>query len=560
MLNHFFGYFDFSGSEDCRGKIKDGLLREATQIAGCFQMQSWHQDRAFLVSNAFTPSKKNSKVSVALCGDLVDRESQKAVTELALGVVDLSGELIKSMLKKANGTFAFAALGDELWLATDFLGGRPLFHTVHEGILIFSTSFELIRRLIPKPCTLDFQAASEDFCFGYPLADRTLAKEIKVLQGGEYIRCSRGEFEIAYYERFPVELETFNAVEISLEASALAIKAAISDRVQPGEAQAALLSGGLDSRVIVSELLDTGHLVTAANYSLAGTLDRIFAEKFSELSGVNLRVNEFRRQYHCLSQGETTAFSLNSAQSGLSAEKVFSGDGGGEIFGFIDIKPQFFQCSGLDDFVNLMIHQQPSKYIAGNEFRTRVIDSCRDGLRAQLEHINLGQEVKAVYILYLVNDLRRHLHDYFSGLLGETRELLLPYYDRRVITAALRIPVITKELIGHGYYYRLLERLSPIIKIVPWQSYPGSILCPVPHEENPGVSQWGYERENNRRDAGRWAFFALKSLNISVQNRGMRGVILIILCFVAIIGLYKNSYIFKQVLRVNGYFSLFDQK
>ncbi|WP_150429205.1 hypothetical protein [Dechloromonas sp. CZR5] len=560
MLNHFFGYFDFSGSEDCRGKIKDGLLREATQIVGCFQMESWHQDRAFLVSNAFTSSKKNSKVSVALCGDLVDRESQKAVTELALGVADLSGELIKSMLKKANGTFAFAALGDELWLATDFLGGRPLFHTVYEGILIFSTSFELIRCLIPKPCTLDFQAASEDFCFGYPLADRTLAKEIKVLQGGEYIRCSRGEFEVAYYERFPAELETFKTVESSLEASALAIKAAINDRIQPGDTQAALLSGGLDSRVIVSELVDAGHQVTAANYSLAGTLDRIFAEKFSELSGINLRVNEFKKQYHCLSQGETTSFSLNSAQRGLPPKKIFSGDGGGEIFGFIEIKPQIFQCTGLNDFVSLMIHQQPSKYIAGNEFRTQVIDACRDGLRVQLEHIGLEREVKAVYILYIINDLRRHLHEYFSGMLGETRELLLPYYDRRVINAALRIPVISKEMIGHGYYYRLLGRLSPIIKIVPWQSYPGSIACPIPDDENRGISQWGYERENNKRDAGRWAFFTLKSINLSTRRNGVHGIILIILCCGAFLGLYKNSYIFKQLLRINRYFSSFRWK
>lgn len=520
-------------------------------------MESWSQDEAFLVSNAFTSSKRNSKVSVALCGDLVGRESEKAIAELALGKIDISGETIKTMLKKANGTFAFVALGNELWLATDFLGGRPLFHAVHEGILIFSTSFTQIRRLIPKPCSLDFQAASEDFCFGYPLADRTLAKEIKVLQGGEYIRCSRGEFEIAYYERFPAELETFNTVESSLEASALAIKAAINDRVQLGDTQAALLSGGLDSRVIVSELVDAGHQVTAANYSLAGTLDRIFAERFSELSGINLHVNEFKKQYHCLSQGETTSFSLNSAQHGLPQKKVFSGDGGGEIFGFIEIKPHIFQCTGLNDFVNFMIHQQPSKYVAGNEFRTRVIDACRDGLRVQLEHIGLGQEVKAVYILYLMNDLRRHLHEYFSGMLGETRELLLPYYDRRVINAALRIPVISKETIGHGYYYRLLERLSPIIKTVPWQSYPGSIACPITDDKNRGVSQWGYERENNRRDAGRWAFLALKSINLSVRRNGFHGVLLIMLCCGALLGFYKNSYIFKQVLRINRYFSSF---
>ncbi|WP_434516569.1 hypothetical protein AB6Q56_08185 [Dechloromonas sp. ARDL1] len=560
MLGHFFGYYDFSGSEYCCKEIKEGILREVGQIGGFFQMESGNQHRSLLVSNVFVLERKISRVGISLCGDLVAKDSEKTLIELASGEIDFSGEVIKSMLKGANGTFAFAALADELWLATDFLGGRPLFHAVHEGVLIFGTSFELIRRLIPKPCSLDFQAASEDFCFGYPLSDRTLANEIKVLRGGEYIRCSRGEFEVAYYERFPVELETFTAIESSLEASALAIRAAIHDRVQSGESQVALLSGGLDSRVIVSELLEEGHQVTAANYSLVGTLDRIFAEQFSESSRISLRINNFQKQYHCLAQGETTSFSLNAAQSGLPEKRIFSGDGGGEIFGFIDIKPEFFQCSCFDDFVNLMIHQQPSKYIGGDKFRDNIIDACRDGLRSQLDHIGFRDELKAAYVLYLVNDLRRHLHEYFSGLCSETRELLLPYYDRRVIGAALRIPNISKELVGHGYYYRLLDHLSPAIKLVPWQSYPGSIPCPVPYEEGRGVSQWGYERETNRRDARRWAFLALRSINLSVQNKEIRAVILVVLCCFAIIGLYKNSYIFKQILRVNRYFSLARRK
>lgn len=559
MLNHFFGFFSFSGSESGRNRIKNALLGELAQFDARFQLISKNQDRAFIASNAFMLDSNVSKVGIALCGDLVATPSELTLAGMAAGGVDPSADLVKGLLRAANGTFAVALLDQELWLATDFLGGRPLFYAVHEGILIFGTAFELLKRLMPKACTLDLQAVSEDFCFGYPLGDRTLAKEIKVLRGGEYIHCCLNKIEIACYDKLPVDIDKFESVESSLEESAKALKSAIRERVQPGqEAQLALLSGGLDSRVIVSELLDAGYQVTAANYSLPGTLDRIYAQKFSELSATNLIVNEFRRQYQSISPGEITSFALNSAQCGLPMNKVFSGDGGGEIFGFIELKPGFFACaenSSVDDFVALMLHQLPSKHIAGLEFRSQIVDRCSEGLRTQLDEIGLALGLKAVYVLYLINDLRCHLHNYFSGLGAETRELLLPFYDRRVINAALRIPEIGKDMVGHRYYYRLLEYLSPKIKLTPWQSYPGSLGCPVDDNEKKGVSQWAYERNANLSDAASWARLTLQSLRNSDWNARSFRLRLMFLCYLSRIGVYKNSYIFKQVIRVSRYYS-----
>ena len=282
MLNHFFGLANISESPRAYDHQKSKIISEAKKLGKTFQVRVTYPTRSLLASNNCIHSSQESKINISLCGDLVSSKSEKALEDFISGKSALTHENFQDLLKAANGTFALALLAEETWIATDYLGARPVYYTAQDGTLLFSTSYELVKRLTNTNNHLDFQAASEELSFGYPMGNRTLARDIKVLRGGNYIRCTSGNFEIRQYENTNVELHAYTTLEESLEASASALKSSIDERIQPGKSQIALLSGGLDSRVITARLVESGQQVLAANYSAPNTLDRIYAESFAE--------------------------------------------------------------------------------------------------------------------------------------------------------------------------------------------------------------------------------------------------------------------------------------
>ncbi len=557
MLNHFFGICDISGNSEAYSLVQSRLLEEARLLGSQFTVEINNTKRIGLISNNYLPEKASPGKTAALCGDLICPDAEAALNAtISIERKELE-KSFESLLRSANGTFALVLMSDELWIATDFLGARAVYYGQQDGMMVFGTSFDVIKRILPNKCRLDTQALGEDFSFGYPLGDRTLAEEIKVLRGGHYIQCHRGTINIKQYEAFPAKVPEFETLELSLKESASALKTAILDRIQPVQMQASLLSGGLDSRVIVSELVETGHEVIAANYSLVDTHDRVYAEKFSNVAGVSLHINELKAQHDSLSYGDTTSFSLHAAQAGLPAGKIFSGDGGGELFGFIALDNDLFRkIENLGEIgaKTAMIHQKASRHIAGTKFSNSLAVNCINGLTDELKRIDLDFSAKKIFVAYIICDLRPHLHQYFSSIEPSARELLLPFYDRRVINAAVRIHKIDELRIGHQFYYQLLENLSPLITKTTWQAYPGSLPCPVPDTSNTAISQWDYAQKLNENDARRWAYKLLTSISgmqwpVALKKNRLRGIAL-----VTIARLYNESYVFKQALRINRYF------
>lgn len=539
--------------------MENRLLKEVELLSEEFNVNLDSAKRIGLASNNFLLGKVAVDVKAALCGDLISPKAEAALSSLMAIAPNNLSKPFEELLRMANGTFALALLSEELWIATDFLGARAVYYGQQDGIMVFGTSFDVVKRLLPNKCMLDTQALGEDFSFGYPLGDRTLAAEIKILRGGQYIRCHRGVMETNQCETFPVEAPAFETLERSLKESARALKIAIFDRIQSGKQQASLLSGGLDSRIIVSELVEHGQGVIAANYSLAGTQDRIYAEEFSKIAGVTLQVNELKPQPHSLSPGEVTSFSLHAAQVGLPPGKIFSGDGGGELFGFIDLNNELLrriETEGVSGATASMIQQRASGYIAGKQFSNLLAQICLKGLDSEIRRIDFGFSARKILVAYILFDLRAHLHQYFSSLDLDAHELLLPFYDRRVINAAINVYKLDSSQIGHRFYYQLLEHLSPLIRKTIWQSYPGSLPCPASATATAttAINQWEYAKKLNRKDARRWAISLLRLMPrmrwpITLGKYQLQGI-----AFLAVVGLYNKSHVFKQTLKLNRYF------
>ena len=290
-----------------------------------------------------------------------------------------------------------------------------------------------------------------------------------------------------------------------------AVRDAVADRAAPGSAVTSLLSGGLDSRVVVAELLDIGCRVDAITVTRPGTQDSAYAQRFAEAARVPLEKVPWASTAPGLSAGETTQRLLASAVRGRAPGRVFSADGGGETLGFLLLDDEALRLfagghrrRGAEQY---LAHYRPVERLFDPSVYTELETVAVDRLESELKAIETPSLEKALHLSVLVNDMRCHLHEYFNRIAEIRVELLLPFYDRRVVASVVRIPPPLAPQLNHAFYYRVLASMPRIIEASPWQVYPGHLPCPVP-DPDPPISQWA---ARNPAAGDRWGRQALRA-------------------------------------------------
>lgn len=497
--------------------------------------------------------RRGENVAIALAGYLgLDRSHDNALPNSSndeISILDSNSALL-SKLNFANGTFALAAYDEteSFLLATDSLGARPLYYAHHAGVIYFSTSFSLISKIYPGNVQLDKQAVAEQIKFCYPLGNRTFSSEISVLRDGECLIASNGNYSLSQYSDWRKISPRIRNRQQELENCSDAFTKAIYSRTTPGTTQYSLLSGGLDSRMIVAELIDENYSVVASNRSFTGSLDQQYCAEFAARNNVDVSYATWQNDRQT-SAGMTTAHVLKSATSSLPASHVFSGDGGGEIFGFITIDKQLLevlQTHGLANAINYYASRQTlSKSIVTTEYYNDLEKLALQGINSEFNRFEDIHPEKAFQLFFLLNELRRHLHDYFDSTDPEAKELLLPFYDRRVLESIIKITPPFEQYIGHKFYYDLIPYISSRIKSVAWQTYPWSAPCPV-QSNCTGIDQWDLSKQTAKLEAPYWRKRTLKSLLTSRPLPFIRHSHIFATILFDVISPQSHSYIFKQ--------------
>lgn len=463
---------------------------------------------------------------------------------------EYNSEIINK-LSHLNGTFALVAWDrtDSLLLATDSLGARPLYFAQHSSTIYFSTSYSLIVEFFPGTIHTDEQAVAEQIKFCYPLGKRTLSSEIFVLRDGEYLIAKNGSYATAHYIDWR---EVGNSASIDrehqLEYCADAFASAIVSRSIPGNVQYSLLSGGLDSRMIVSKLLENNHSVIASNRSYPESLDQLFCIEFAEKNNVAVSYATWGNDRKS-SAGMTTAHVLKSATKDLASTHIFSGDGGGEIYGLITIDKELLEAiqnHGMTKAISLYASRQTlANRLVTEEYYENFEKFGLSGLHSEFDRLATTHPEKAFQLFFLTNELRRHLHDYFDSTELNTKELLLPFYDRRVIESVVRIAPPFQQYIGHKFYYDLTHYISSRIQSVAWQTYPWSEPCPIPSTSN-GIDQWAHSKLTAKLEATYWRKNAIKNLFRSKRLPFFQYGYILAAIVADLLLPQGRSYIFKQ--------------
>lgn len=405
-------------------------------------------------------------------------------------------------LSRANGSFAALfhdSRAQRLWLAADSLGGRPVYFCEVGRTLFFSTVLEILLRVPAVPRTFRFEAFVEREALYCPLGDRTFFHEIRVLRECEFLcRSQDGTRRGRYFDWSRIELEHLT-LEQAAEQCARALRAAVRERAPAeGEPAQVALSGGLDSRCVASLLHEAGARVRACTLRMEGSQDYAYARRFADALGIELLEAPPRQDSFPLATGLDVVDLLTSAARPFLPGRIHTGDGGGETFGLLLLRPDMAALirrswkEGLQAYASrrvipLRMFRRRWREAAAN----RPLEALEE---AFAEYSHMPPE-KALHLFVLTSDLRRHLHEFFEVAPRLGCDLAAPFYDRRVLLSVLKLAPPLEPYLEYRLYYEILNRLPEACRLVPWQTYPGRTPCPVPDDGPPLKTQWELVKE-----------------------------------------------------------------
>jgi asparagine synthase (glutamine-hydrolysing) len=175
-------------------------------------------------------------------------------------LVHLYEEYGTGMMDHLNGMFAFAIFDQKqgrLLLARDRLGIKPLYYMETDDFFLFSSEIKSLLELHELRPELDVEALHHFLTFRFTPAPMTLFKGVKKMPPGcfmEYVPGGKGQPPRPYwdltFDRTESEFSSATPTEVLRDLLQDAVKIRLMSEVPLG----AMLSGGVDSSVIVSRM------------------------------------------------------------------------------------------------------------------------------------------------------------------------------------------------------------------------------------------------------------------------------------------------------------------
>ena len=306
-----------------------------------------------------------NKTAIVFNGEIYNFDALNALLPDGEEVSDEASLILKLFLKegvecfkKIKGMFAIAVMTpDELILARDAVGIKPLVYTVINRKLYFASEIKAILRVKDDEVKIDEDALAEASVFGFVFdLEKTMFKGIKQVPPGSYIRFKNGQMKIAKFcDLKPAFYGAEDWDNTSTVTSFTNIfNASAQDYLKHSKySQAIYLSGGLDSTLMTSFLQNNSkeQLDTYTLYDDEMHEDRIFAAKVAGELGTNHY--EYKTdQDECLSFLDhylyhyeslvtdgifnvlgSLAFHLLSQKISMKHKVAYCGEGADELFG-----------------------------------------------------------------------------------------------------------------------------------------------------------------------------------------------------------------------------------
>jgi asparagine synthase (glutamine-hydrolysing) len=361
-------------------------------------------------------------------------------TEVLVHLYEDVGERMASCLR---GIFAFAVYDRprrRLVLARDRFGVKPLFHAVHGGQWVFASEIKAIVALPGFRPELDRQACYDFLGLRYVPEPATGFANVHALRAGSTLVIEPGREHASVYHTVRAHPDAGQQLAHAVEAAATALLDAVQFQSVADVPVAALLSGGIDSSLVVAaHQRATGGPTTTFN---ARFPDKPFDETATALAVVR----HYGTRHHTIELGDQALtadaviellrhFDQPFADTSLIPTYwvcravrdqgiicTLSGDGGDEAFGGYRL---FWQINSLLQLMRLPRWAGGAAVALGDRLARWTRDWGRRLSKAARLAQAGGQDV-AVLIAglsnYLTEDEKQEL------VRPEARERLLPVY------------------------------------------------------------------------------------------------------------------------------------
>ncbi|MGD2034127.1 MAG: asparagine synthase (glutamine-hydrolyzing) [Bacteroidales bacterium] len=229
-------------------------------------------------------------------------------TEVVLRYYEQYGE---DCLNYFNGQFAFSiwdSRKQELFLARDRMGIRPLFYTRQNNTFVFGSEIKSILECPDVNSGIDPAVLHQVFTFWTTLSPKTVFREVFELPPGHYMKVSKKETKVTKYWNlnFPANGYDYisDAEEAAEKLSAL-FEDAVRIRLRADVPVAAYLSGGIDSS-------STTYYIKKADQKNLQTFSIGFADKDFDETLFQNEVSEYLQTQHtgftCTNQDIAASF------------------------------------------------------------------------------------------------------------------------------------------------------------------------------------------------------------------------------------------------------------
>ncbi|HYN08806.1 MAG TPA: asparagine synthetase B family protein [Vicinamibacterales bacterium] len=218
-------------------------------------------------------------------------------------IADLYQEHDLGFVSRLEGEFCLALIDEQrrrLLVATDTIGSHPIYWRADARGLVFASDLSAVLRAAPGATRLNLRAVADYLSIGAVLGDKTLADGVLLLPPGTLLVHGLDDGRTTLHQY--VQLESFFRQEWTdradyLEAVQAAFRQAVGRALSSSKPIGLSLSGGLDSRAILSAA--NGRTSTLRTFTLGvpGCADQVIAGQLARIAGTQHRFFELNRSY-----------------------------------------------------------------------------------------------------------------------------------------------------------------------------------------------------------------------------------------------------------------------